>query len=113
MIDINCYYFYIIIYHKWFKELPTEEDSATTPSPTKSEKLEHQDPKLSSSTPAKEDTDPGLPSTAANAEKDSTVSLNSDPITTKDLPKKTSTSQDHTVESFAEDASNQESSEPS
>jgi hypothetical protein len=61
----------------------------------------------------KEDTDPGLLMTAAIAVKESTASPNFDHITTRDYLKDKKQCQDHMAESFAPDASNQESLEHS
>ena len=103
------YYLININYHKWFRESPIREDTATTPSPTKSEKSEHLAPKLSSSTSEREEKDPDHPSTAASAEIDSMVLPNSDLTAIRVLPKKTSTSPDLTEVFSAEDVSSQES----
>jgi hypothetical protein len=103
------YYLININYHKWSKESPTREDTATTPSPTKSEKSEHLAPKLSSSTSEREEKDPDHPLTAANVDKDLMVLPNLDPTAIRVLPKKTSTSPDLTEVFFVEDVSSQES----
>ncbi len=61
----------------------------------------------------KEDMDLVLLTTAATAAKELTESLNLDPTITRDLPRKIRVYQDHMVEFYAVDASNQESLEPS
>lgn len=61
----------------------------------------------------REDMDLVLPTTVATAARELMELPSLDPTTTRDLPRKTRAYQDHTVESYAEDASNQESLEHS
>jgi uncharacterized protein YpmB len=101
-------YYFNYFYHKWSKELHTEEDLAITPLLTKLEKLEHQDQKSLYNTSKREDMGHVLHMIVAIAERELMVLLNLDHLLTKDYQKDKKLFQDHTEVSFVQVVLNQE-----